>query len=187
MRRSAASPSTPAEPCTTHDTMRREAPYANTIASNAREGRLRAHALKPKKGPRGDPVPPRALVAFMRRLNAHRSPSAFGGGMLRAGSFCVRGAVSCMRGLSSFRGSACSFGCSLHRQGTVPECDLWTPLECETRSRGAPCLLTGCELARFAAVGGCLSPCFIVAHIASRLPLIHPVSMEYLLLSGSAD
>ena len=63
MRRSAASPSTPAEPCTTHDTMRREAPYANTIASNAREGRLRAHALKPKKGPRGDRIPPRALPA----------------------------------------------------------------------------------------------------------------------------
>ena len=147
---------------------------------------MRASGRGGRQGPRGDRIPPRALVAFMRRLNAHRSPSAFGG-LLRAGSFCVRGAVSCMRGLSSFRGSACSFGCSLHRQGTVPECDLWTPLECETRSRGAPCLLTGCELARFAAVGGCLSPCFIVAHIASRLPLIHPVSMEYLLLSGSAD
>ena len=64
MRRSAASPSTPAEPCTTHDTMRREAPYANTNASNAREGRLRADIPhKRKKGPRGDRIPPRALPA----------------------------------------------------------------------------------------------------------------------------
>ena len=86
MRRSAGSPSTPAEPCTTHDTMRREAPYANTIASNAREGRLRAHALKPKKGPRGDRIPPRALVAFMGDVRA--ACSAFRGRLLlRAGRF----------------------------------------------------------------------------------------------------
>ena len=76
MRRSAASPSTPAEPCTTHDTMRREAPYANTIASNAREGRLRAHALKPKKGPRGDRIPPRALPASAAARAHRKAPSA---------------------------------------------------------------------------------------------------------------
>ena len=146
------------------------------------------HALeRPRRpaGPAGGSVPPRAFFAsrgvYARGPFRDQGPAARGL-VLRSG-----GAVSCMRGLSSFKGGRSSFGCSLHRQGTSPECDLRMPLECEARSCGAPCLLEGCELAHFAAVGGCVSPCFIVANIAARLSLIHPVSMEYLLLSGSAD
>ena len=45
---------------------------------------MRASGRGGRQGPRGDRIPPRALVAFMGRLNAHRSPSALGGGMLRA-------------------------------------------------------------------------------------------------------
>ena len=138
-----------------------------------------------QRGSRPDTYPINASRA-RGGTGSPRGPFLRPGASMRTAFSAFGGAVSCMRGLSSFRG-ACSFGCSLHRQGTSPECDLRTPLECEARSRGAPCLLAGCELARFAAVGGCVSPCFIVAHIAARLPLIHPVSMEYLLLSGFAD
>ena len=41
---------------------------------NAREGRLRAHALKRKKGPRGDPVPPRALPASRPPARIEKRP-----------------------------------------------------------------------------------------------------------------
>ena len=114
-------------------------------------------------------------------------PSALWGVYAR-GLFCVPGGRRFLHaGPFLVQGGACSFGCSLHLQGTSPECDLRTSLEFETRSRGSPCFLAGCELARFAAVGGCVAPCFIVAHIASRLLFIRPASMEYLALSGSTD
>ena len=54
-----------------------------------------------RQGPRGDPVPPRALLAFMGYVRAGPLP--------RSGACCARarsvfgGAVSCVRGLSSFR------------------------------------------------------------------------------------
>ncbi len=43
---------------------------------NAREGRLRAHALKRKKGPRGDRIPPRALPASAAARAHRKAPSA---------------------------------------------------------------------------------------------------------------
>ena len=131
---------------------------------------------------RGGIRSPRGPFLRLWGAYAHRSTSAIWG-MLRAGSFCVRGRRFLHAGPFLVQRGACSFGCSLHRQGTSPECDLRTSPECETRSRGSPCFLAGCELARFAAVGGCVAPCFIVAHIASRLLFIHPASMEYLVLS----
>ena len=160
---------------------------------------MRASGRGGRQGPRGDRLP-RGPFCVMGHLCA-RARSVFGGafscarvssavwGLLRAGSFCVRGGGRRFLHAGPFlvQGGACSFGCSLHLQGTSPECDLRMSLEFETRSRGSPCFLAGCELARFAAVGGCVAPCFIVTHIASRLLFIRPASMEYLALSGSTD
>lgn len=150
-------------------------------------------------GPAGGSSPPRALLRYGASMRAG-SFCVRGRLLLRAGLFCGLGPAACGLVLRSgggrrflhagpflVQGGACSFGCSLHLQGTSPECDLRMSLEFETRSRGSPCFLAGCELARFAAVGGCVAPCFIVTHIASRLLFIRPASMEYLALSGSTD
>lgn len=142
---------------------------------------MRASGRGGRQGPRGDRLPRGPFLRFRASMSADLSAI---GGLLRAGSFCVRGRRFLHAGPFLVQGGgACSFGCFLHRQGTSPECDLRTPLECEARSRGAPCFLASCELARFAAVVGCVAPCFIVAHIASRLLFIRPASMEYLVLS----
>ena len=50
---------------------------------------MRAGGRGGRQGPRGDRIPPRALL-LLWGVYAHRSPSALGG-LLRAGSFCVRG------------------------------------------------------------------------------------------------
>lgn len=74
---------------------------------NAREGRLRAHALKRKKGPRGDRIPPRALLAFMglcaRAPFRARGPAARGL-VLRSGApFPACGAFPRSEGRMLFR------------------------------------------------------------------------------------
>ena len=106
---------------------------------------LCARAAERPAGPAGGSGPPAGpscvYGASMRTGPLPRSGPAARGLVLRSGApFPACGAFP-------RSGGACSFGCSLHRQGTSPECDLRTPLECETRSRGAPCLLAGCELA----------------------------------------
>ena len=65
---------------------------------------MRASGRGGRQGPRGDRIPPRALVAFMRRLNAHRSPSALGGACCARPVLRSGGAFSCARGLSALGG-----------------------------------------------------------------------------------
>ena len=147
----------------------------------ARGGRFSiARAAERPAGPAGDPVP---RGPFLRLWACARGPPSALGGMLRAAYSAFRGRRFLHAGPFLVQGGACSFGCSLHLQGTSPECDLRTLLECETRSRGSSCFLAGCELALFAAVGGCVAPCFIVTHNASHLLFVRPASMEYLVLS----
>ena len=50
---------------------------------------MRASGRGGRQGPRGDRIPPRALLRLWG-VYARRSPSALGG-LLRAGSFCARG------------------------------------------------------------------------------------------------
>ena len=145
---------------------------------------MRAGGRGGRQGPRGDRIPPRALLRLWG-VYAHGPPSALGG-LLRAGSFCVRGRRFLRAGPFLVQGahapSAALCIDKVRRRNAI--CGRRWNAKREAAERRASWQAANL---RFAAMGGCVSPCFIVVHIAVRLPLIHPVSMEYLLLSGSAD
>ena len=64
---------------------------------------MRAGGRGGRQGPRGDPVPPRALLRLWG-VYAHRPPSALGGHAARGLVLCSGGAFSCARALLRFEG-----------------------------------------------------------------------------------
>ena len=64
---------------------------------------MRASGRGGRQGPRGDRLPPRALLAFIGHVRA--GPFRARGGMLRAGPFRAWRA-SCARNLYTFRGNS---------------------------------------------------------------------------------
>ena len=92
---------------------------------NAREGRLRAHALKRKKGPRGDRIPPRALPASASaRAIEKRPPRARRPALPQPGAAVLSAKAGLTAGFGMGPGDPRL--CGRARGGRSPAASLWS-------------------------------------------------------------